>query len=291
LSDIPAPDRDDDLVALIEQTRTWMTANAARAVGRRQAERRGPDRRAPAFASRRGMDTERNHQRRGFLFSCLRQLPEETLWIWIDGLWLGQATQPQIAALMHAATETMAAEATNAARPARRGGRPRADPILPDVHPLLNASIRFEWQELTAQLTALSGARREHHAAMNRTRAGFPRSLTFRDRILASPIGQRVERAGLFAQWFDKTLLTPPIPNAVEARRRHREKRQQLERLEQWTRAKAARAPGAGDRKDLLARAAEIAARRKNFPGWRTVFDKLKAPPPPPRRRRRRGPD
>ena len=52
-----------------------------------------------------------------FVFAYLQQLSESELWLWIDGLWLGRATEPELAVLMRCVTETEAGARPQQARP------------------------------------------------------------------------------------------------------------------------------------------------------------------------------
>ncbi len=244
------PEDDDDVLVLIERTRAQLAATSARQNVTRQSERRGQDRRALGWAARRDGDADLNQQRRAFLLAYLRRLPYEMLWYWIDGLLLGTATDAQLAALMQAATQSSSTVPTGP----RRVGRPPEDGLLPHVHPLLNGSIRYEWRVLRSQLKAFSDARRQHHARMNRTRAGAPRSLARRTTCLASPMGQRVDRAELFAEFFDQTHL---IPSQMAARLLHREAERSYAGL------------AASD-------AAKAAGLRRKLGSWRTLYDKLR---------------
>ena len=56
---------------------------------------------------------------------------------------------------------------------------------------------------MSEELKTLSALRQRHHDSRNRNRRGTPRSLEFRDMCLGSAIGQRVNEAGLFADFFD----------------------------------------------------------------------------------------
>jgi hypothetical protein len=129
------PPIDDDILSLIEHFRGRSAAPARDPVERR-TERRVADRRGLGLTARRRDDAERNRQRRTFLLSYLRRLPAETLWAWIDGVWLGCATDAQLDELMQAISESgMQAPAQES-----RTGRPRTEQFIPGEHPLVETT-------------------------------------------------------------------------------------------------------------------------------------------------------
>lgn len=276
---------DDDVFDLIQQqVRTGLVPEAAspREHVDRQGERRAvADRRGLGFTARRDDDADRNREQRVFLFAFLRRLPDDTLWAWIDGLLLGNATGAQLAMLVDAAEESARAEAS---RP-RAVGRPRADQILPGaskpLRPLPNAVVRAEWRIVTKAFKTFANYRQRHHAPMNRARSGAPRSLEHRETCRTSPLGQRVENAGLFAEFFDVTRRdgTAPMPAEMAARLLHREHQHDLTRLAADSRDRAVTAPTDARREFWLAQAADADAALKALPTWRTVYHKLRHGP------------
>lgn len=125
------PPEDEDVLALIEQIRA--RSAAPRDPVARQTERRAYDRRGLGFTARRGDDAERDRQRRAVLLSYLRQLPEEALWLWIDGLWLGCATDAQLDALVRAVQES-ASQGASGPRPVERPAVPKKPPTRKTLH-------------------------------------------------------------------------------------------------------------------------------------------------------------
>jgi len=257
------PPIDDDILRLIESFRVPSTPSVRDPVARR-VERRVADRRGLGFTARRREDAERNRQQRAFLLSYLRQLPDETLWGWIDGFWLGYATDAQLNALIQAVHES-----TQLAARSRGRTRSRVEEIIPGEHPL---STRYEWDLLTERFEDFGRARQRHHARTNRKRDGAPRSLASRKACLASPFGQRVDRAGLFNEFFD--AIPRLIPAEMAARLLHHERRGQLTDLESYARAEAAQAPSA-ERKEMATIAARARARLRQFPTWKALYRKL----------------
>jgi hypothetical protein len=218
--------------------------------------------------ARRADDAALNRQRRAFLLDWLRNQPVETLMAWIDGLWLGQATEAQLAALVHAVEASATPPSPTRPRPR---GRPRRH---------LSPRLPAAWRAATADLAAFSRARGRYHGRMNRTRRGGFRSSEARDKCLASPIGQRVDRAGLFEALFDEPMLGP---QEMAARLLHRELQMHLSRRRRDARRDAALRPPA-DRRLQLARADAIAAALKTLPTWRTLLNQLRASRPSRRR-------
>ncbi len=270
------PPKDEDVLWQIEQIRA-RSVESVRDPVVRQVERRVYDRRGLGFTARREEDAHKNRQSRAFLSSYLRRLPPETLWLWIDGFWLGQATDAQLAALVNAVQEF---EQVVLGRKPPRPGRPRVDTIA-GVHP---ASLRHEWRLLTPQFKAFALLRHQHHARMNRTRSGPPRSLAHREGCLTSPLGQRVDQAGLFAEFFDvprrRDRGRPPlIPGEMAARLLHHETRAHLTAVEANARAQAAKARSRQSRDMWAARATKAAAAVKELPSWKTMYNELRKKP------------
>ena len=265
------PDRpvDDDVLDLIERMRTQPAEPARDHVVRARSERRVADRRGLGFTARRSNEAERNRQLRTVLLSFLRQLPVETLWAWIDGLWLGCATDAHLAVLMQALQES--AKQPSATVP--RVGR-RAEQLVPGEHRL---ATRYDWHVLTEAFKDFSHDRQKHRARSNRKRNGKPLSLVHRESCLASPLGQRVERAGLFTEFFD--ALPPPIPTEMAAKLLHYERRAYLTAFETNARAQALQRPSDPSRKVWHAQATKAAALRKQFSTWETLYRKLRAKP------------
>jgi hypothetical protein len=160
--------------------------------------RRQGERRQPGFAARRGEDAELNRQRRAFRAEWLPLLPRDTLRLWIDGLWLGRASDADLTLPVNAVWADLRAR-TSVTPPKK--GRPRRP---------LDASLRWHWHTLQLELQEFSRLRRQHHARANRSRQfGTQKSPAFRDAALASWIGMIVQEADLFTAFFDETTLTP----------------------------------------------------------------------------------
>ncbi len=275
---------EDDPLAIIETTRARLQVEARPERIERQPERRISDRRGLGYTARRQDDREWSHQVRAVVSAYLHHLPEETRWNWIDG-WLGTATDEQLVVLLKAVQESAEADRRNLHGPRRRG-RPRKADLIPTTptkgsladHPVLigiaearNVAIREEWQELRKQLKALSHHRQRHDAPMNRNRLP-PRSLKSRRASLASPIGQRLNRAGLFTAFFNATEMGP---GEMAARLLRREREQQLATFARHARQQAARARSTERREALLAQGTQANALLKTLPSWRTLFDTL----------------
>ena len=140
--------------------------------------------------------------------------------------------------------------------------------------PIYNATVRHEWRCLTHELGLFSQLRKQHHARMNRNRRGEARSLEFRQRCLNSPIGQRIDAAGLFAECFDSAHL---IPTEIAAKVLHAERKQQMIVQEAGLRERAQQTLSDQSREVYLAQATKVAARLQRHPSWRTLYRKLKA--------------
>ena len=274
---------DGDPFSMIEKTRGRLEAKARRKQVWRQPERRLRERRGLGFTAQRKDDASVQGQLRASLLAYLRRLPEDTLWRhWIDGLWLGQATEAHLRTLVTAAAQS--GRPDQKPRGSRLPGRPpTAHHLLPDVPSILSGSLRYEWRRLRARLVTFCAVRDHHHAPMNRKRNGAPISLEHRNSCLKSAIGQQVERAGLFAEFFDAPRRDDqplPTPAAMAARLLHRERQRQLTTLEQHARAEAAKAVS-DDRRELWAAwATQAAADRQQFPTWRTLYRNLKESTP-----------
>jgi hypothetical protein len=262
----PPDEDDDDVRSPIEPTRARLKEKSAGEHITRQPDRRLEDRRGLGFKSRRKDDTELNRQVRAFLSNHICQLPEETLRLWIDGLWLGTATEAQLAVLVELAQRQRAAD--SAAPPTKTRGRPPAAPSLFDEE-------RATWRALTDELKPFSRDRENHFNPSNRRGASGQRLADFRRKCRESPIGQRVARAGLFDTFFDDQALGP---GPMAARLMHREQRRYLAKLEHVERVKAATA-GSQIGRDLSRRRADLAAKvLKRFPTWRAFYDRLRQP-------------
>jgi hypothetical protein len=61
------------------------------------------ERRKLGFTARRARDAELNRRRRAWLLAFLTRLSRQDLLLWIDGMWLGNATDAQLVALAAAA--------------------------------------------------------------------------------------------------------------------------------------------------------------------------------------------
>jgi hypothetical protein len=216
-------------------------------------------------------ELEWNQQSRQFLLSYLCQLPVDTLWLWIKALWLGNATDEHLAMHVQSAIESL--------RP-RDPTVPRGRRLIPAWHQVYDASLQFEYRHLKTSFKAFAQARQRHHAPMNRTRGMSPRSLDHRRGCLESPIGQRVNQAGLFSVFFDCKHLEPA---QMAARLLHREMHQHLTTAEKGARAHAVKARDDTSREMWIARAMRAAAHRKALPAWRTLYRKLRAKKTPTR--------
>lgn len=234
----------------------------------------------PAFVERRSVDrrvnvpdqADRTLKLREFVFAYLRQLPEADLWLWIDGVLLGQATEPQLVALVTCVTESEAIR-KRAGTGARPAGRPKLDRVVPGTDPIYNASLRAEWHQMTAELRPLSHARRQFHAPMNRNRSGRPRSTALRDAALRTLVGQRLEQLGLFAAFFDSQASTP---QEMAAQWLRAELAAQCDDVEAMCRDRAANPLSDESRAWHLVKAEEAATRRTQLPTWQTLHKNLK---------------
>ena len=266
-----ADDPEDDLDPYIR--RLFPSDVPARKPVTRGADRRQNDRRQLGFRACRTDDADLNQRRRTLILWYLRQLPTERLWEWIDGLWLGCATDAQLDALGKAVEDSGPPRLPLGPLPK---GRPRVEQIIPGEHPL---ATRFEWHVLTEWFKAFGRARQQHHARMNRTRGGAPRSLEHREGCLASSLGQRVDQAGLFAEFFDaprRLDLPHLIPTEMAARLLHYESHARLVAFETTARAEAKKARSNQRRRVWNAQAAKAAVLLKHFPTWKTLYRKLK---------------
>jgi hypothetical protein len=271
--------RFDDLQPTVDDTRRWLASPNTRPrsdVERRSGERRRIDRRGYANTARRSEDAERNQHRRALLLSFLSTLSHDDLLLWIDRLWLGHATEPQLDALVASVRES--SHFADRIASSRTSGRARTAEPVPGPHAPSNAWLNAEWRNLSEQLTVLAGLRRQHHAAGNQKRNGGQKSSQYRDAGLASPIGTRVMAAGLFDEFFDRLELTP---EEMAARLLEREVQTQLRPLETST-ARSGRGLGS-----FTAAAAAVTALAL-FPRWRNLYrglrDRDPAPPTEPPR-------
>jgi hypothetical protein len=265
--------RFDDLQPSIDETRRWLaapTTEARSTVERRGGERRLIDRRGHANTVRRVEDAERNQHRRALLLSFLSTLSHDDLLLWIDRLWLGHATEPQLDALVssvrespHFAERIASSRTAGRSRLADRTSAPRA----------ANAWLSAEWRNLSEQLTVFASLRRQHHAA------GNPKRSQYRDACLASPIGTRVSAAELFDEFFDRLECTP---SEMAVRLLQREVQTQLRTLE-TSESRTGRRLGS-----FTAAAAAVTALAL-FPRWRSVYrglrDRAETPPSNPPQR------
>lgn len=211
---------------------------------------------------RRAEDAERNQYRRAMLLSFLSTLSRDDLLLWIDRLWLGLASEPQLDALVASVRESPHF-ADRVASSRMSAGMPEQ---LRGLHGPNNAWLSAEWRNLSEQLTVLASLRRQHHVAGNQTRNGTPKSSQYRDAGLASPVGKRVAAAGLFDDFFDRLELTP---DEMAARLLQREVETQLHTLESST-TRTRRGLGS-----LTAAAAALTAVAL-FPRWRTFYRGLR---------------
>jgi hypothetical protein len=259
--------RFEDLQPSIDETGRWLTSPNTHA--RSDAERRRMERRGHANPARRAEDAERNQHRRALLLSFLSTLSRDDLLLWIDRLWLGHATEPQLDALVASVRESP--HFADRIASSRTSVRARMAEPVPGSAPN-NAWLNAEWRNLSEQLTVLASLRRQHHAADNQKRHGGQKSSQYRDAGVASPIGARVLAVGLFDEFFDRLELTP---EAMAARLLEREVRNQLRPLETTERSRR----GLGS---FTAAAAAVTALAL-FPRWRNLYrgpgDRSPAPP------------
>ena len=238
-------------------------------VERRRGERRLTDRRGRANGARRAEDAERNQHRRALLLSFLGTLSHDELLLWIDRLWLGQASEPQLENLVASVRESP--HFVDRIATTRASSRGRASDAIAGIDARSNAWVNAEWRNLTEQLTVLASLRRQHHAAGNQKRNGTPKSSQYRDAGLASPIGARVRAADLFDDFFDRMELTP---SEMAARLLEREVHRQLHSLEDTSSPRNRRGFGS-----FTAAAAAVTALAL-FPRWRSVYRGLRERPP-----------
>ena len=145
--------------------------------------------------------------------------------------------------------------------------------LHPLFHPAHNTRLHVEWLELTDAFKGFSEARRQYHKAQKRRHRA-----AIREACRQSPIGQRVDGAGLF-----DTLLTEKRlgPAAMAARVMHRELEQSLKAREQHAKTKAANAlsPTKEFWLVVMARAADDC--RLRLGTWRTFLDRVAVLPLP----------
>jgi hypothetical protein len=202
--------------------------------------------------------------------SFLGTLSHDDLLLWIDRLWLGQASEPQLENLVASVRDSphfVDRIATN-----RASSRGRSDSVA-DIYARNNAWVNAEWRNLSEQLTVLASLRRQHHAAVNQKRNGTAKSSQYRDAGRASPIGARVVAADLFEEFFDRMELTP---SEMAARLLEREVHSQLHTLEETSTPRGRRGLG-----PFTAAAAAVTALAL-FPRWRSVYKVMRERPPTP---------
>lgn len=211
---------------------------------------------------------EQRLELRAFLYSYIKKLPQEQLRVWIDGLWLGNASDAQLSALLNCVVET---ERLKQTAPKPRGrGRPPTEQLLPGIHPTHNVQIREQWARLTTELRAFSIYRQRHYAKANKKRNGSVRSFEHRDACQQSAIGQRVTDRDLFDEFFD--ALPRLIPTEMAAKLLHREMQARLEA----TVARAAARRSSVTRSMAAAKAAESLNR---LPAWATLYKNIRRKP------------
>jgi hypothetical protein len=260
-------ERPDDGSLFIERTRRWGDKESG--LGRPPTlegpftERRALDRRGNSTTARRREDAERNQRSRALVLAYLSTLSHEDLLLWAKGLWLGNATDAQLAALVDRVRDSAAFVYRTSHE--RAPGRPQSSERIPGVQSIDNAWLRAEWRNLSEQLTILADLRRQHHARPNQKRNGTPKSSQYRDACLESPVGRRVEQAALFDEFFGSTDLTPA---EMAARLLDREVQNQLRVLA---------APPERRRSTLgpFTAAAAVTALTL-FPTWKSLFRKLR---------------
>ena len=264
--------RPDELQAPGDETRRWQASNSQTQsdVERRRGERRRLDRRASANGARRAEDAERNQHRRALLLSFLGTLSHDDLLIWIDRLWLGQASEPQLDALVASVRESPHFDDRIASS---RASSRRATESVAAINARNNSWLNAEWRNLSEQLTVLASLRRQHHATGSQKRNETLKSSQYRDAGLASPIGARVVAADLFDEFFDRMELTP---SEMAARLLEREVQSQLHTLEDTSASRSRRGLGS-----FTAAAAAVTALAL-FPRWRNVYRGLRDRPPTP---------
>jgi hypothetical protein len=205
------------------------------------------------------------------LLSFLGTLNHDDLLLWIDRLWLGQASEPQLENLVASVRESP--HFVDRIATTRASSRNRAPDAVAGINARNNAWVNAEWRNLTEQLTVLVSLRRQHHAAANQKRNGTLKSSQYRDAGLASPIGARVVAADLFDEFFDRMELTP---SEMAARLLEREVHSQLHTLEDTAAPRGRRGLGS-----FTAAAAAVTALAL-FPRWRSVYRGLRDRPPAP---------
>jgi len=238
---------------------------------RRHGERRRTDRRGRANGARRAEDAERSQHRRALLLSFLGTLSHDELLLWIDRLWLGQASEPQLENLVASVRESP--HFVDRIATTRASSRSRTSAAAAAIDARNNAWLNAEWRNLSEQLTVFASLRRQHHATGNQKRNGTPKSSQYRDAGLASPIGTRVVAADLFDEFFDRMELTP---SEMAARLLEREVHSQLHTLEESSAPRGRRGLG-----PFTAAAAAVTALAL-FPRWRNVYRGLRERPAAP---------
>ena len=262
----------DELQVSGDETRRWQESNSQTRsdAERRRGERRLVDRRGRANGARRAEDAERHQHRRALLLSFLGTLSHDDLLIWIDHLWLGQASEPQLDALVASVSESP--HFVDRIASSRASAR-RATGSVAAINARTNAWLNAEWRNLSEQLTVLASLRRQHHATGNQKGNGTPKSSQYRDAGLASPIGARVVAADLFDELFGRMELTP---SEMAARLLEREVQRQLHTLQDTSAPRSRRGLGS-----FTAAAAAVTALAL-FPRWRNVYRGLRGHPPTP---------
>lgn len=254
---------DDDIGAFLGwAARTY--AGSPRTRVERGPERRVRERRALGYTARRENDADLNRKSRQFLFAWLNQLPRDRLMLWLDGVILGNLTDAQLAILVETVEVDNAAETQRTTSKRTGRGRPRDTPSPSDEY------WRTTWHALRDELRTVSRARRNHFGA--RHRKGSPRRIDFRGSCRATPIGQRVEQAGLFDRFFDDPAMTP---SEMAARLIHREIRQHLSAAARTIRKDAEASLSDSRRDQLLRQAARIDADLKALGSPLTLHRKL----------------
>ena len=258
----------------VDETRRWLApkTSSRSAADRRDGERRRADRRGQANTARRAEDAERNQHRRALLLSFLGTLSHDDLLLWIDRLWLGHASEPQLDTLVASVRESPHFAERIASR--RASGGPRTADSLTAAHAPNSAWLSAEWRNLSEQLTVFASLRRHHHSAGHQKRNGKPKSSQYRDACLASPIGARVNAAELFDDFFNGPERTPA---EMAAQLLQREVQSQLRALEPSARR--------GRRLGSFTAAAAAFTALALFPKWRTLSggsrNRPRTPPDP----------
>lgn len=248
-----------DTLARGETITHWFTEQLPRHEGPRQPERRRGDRRSLGFQARRADDADFNRRARMLAHYFVRQLPRERLDAWVDGVLLGNATAEQLLVILQSIENNRAVDHARAVRPRRRG-RPSA-PLLPGVR---DEVVLAEWEGLTKDLKSFSWARQLYRRYGRRTH---------RVTCLASPLGQRVERCGLFTALFDQGHARP---GEMAARIMQRECELYWQHVEAKERESAAATLSEQTRDLCLLAAARAVEQQQHIPAWRTLYNKLR---------------